>query len=84
MSQEPTIAGYKSHKIKLIKGQEYYWCACGKSKNQPFCDGSHQSTSITPIKFVAETDSEVSLCMCKHTKSAPFCDGTHKQLLGNV
>jgi len=77
---EPVIAGYKSKKVNLVKGEEYYWCSCGKSQNQPFCDGSHKGSTFTPVKFIAQQDGEVGLCMCKHTKNQPFCDGTHRGL----
>ena len=55
----------------------YFWCACGKSKNQPFCDGSHKTTSISPVKFKSDDDKTVYLCGCKKTGNAPYCDGTH-------
>lgn len=74
------IADNKPIKVTLKKGEELYWCACGLSKNQPYCDGSHRSTDITPLKFVAEKTGDAYLCMCKHTKNAPFCDGTHAKL----
>ena len=75
----PIVADNKPVKINLSKGQEYYFCACGKSKKQPFCDGSHAGTSFKPKSFVSENDEEAYLCACKHTVNAPFCDGTHKQ-----
>lgn len=77
---EPKIADNKPIKVELEKGKEKYWCACGLSNNQPFCDGSHRTTSITPIKFIPEKTGEAFLCMCKHTKNPPYCDGTHKTL----
>lgn len=67
-------------KMEVEKGKAYAWCQCGFSKNQPFCDGSHQGTKHTPMRFVAEKDGPVWLCNCKETKNSPFCDGTHKQL----
>ncbi|MGD8558600.1 MAG: glutamate synthase-related protein [Gammaproteobacteria bacterium] len=75
---KPVVADNKPRQVNLEKGEEYYFCACGRSRNQPFCDGSHASTSITPVTFVAE-ESSGYLCMCKHTNTPPFCDGTHKQ-----
>ncbi len=75
----PIVADNKPVKVKLNKGQEYHFCTCGKSKSQPFCDGSHVGTSFTPKAVVADEDSEAYLCACKHTANAPFCDGTHKK-----
>jgi len=75
----PIIADNRPVKVNLSKGQEYYFCTCGRSKKQPFCDGSHAGTSFTPQSFVAENDDDAYLCACKHTANAPFCDGTHKQ-----
>ncbi len=75
----PVVADNKPVKVTLSKGQEYHFCTCGISKNQPFCDGSHVGTSFTPKAVVAEEDAEAYLCACKHTANAPFCDGTHKK-----
>ncbi len=58
----------------------YYWCACGRSRNQPFCDGSHQGTGFAPVQFTVDERKELWLCGCKHTGTAPYCDGTHKNL----
>ena len=77
--EKPIIADNKPKKVELTKGQEYYFCACGQSKKQPFCDGSHAGTSFKPKAFTAEQDGDAFLCACKHTANAPFCDGTHKQ-----
>lgn len=77
---KPKIADRKPIKVLLQKGEEQYWCACGLSKNQPFCDGSHRITDITPKKFVSEESGDAYLCMCKHSKNAPYCDGTHAKL----
>ncbi len=77
---EPNIADRKPRKVDLKKGEEQYWCACGLSDNQPYCDGSHSTTDFTPKKFVAEETGEAYLCMCKHTGNAPYCDGTHAKL----
>jgi CDGSH-type Zn-finger protein len=63
-----------------LKPGDYFWCACGRSKNQPFCDGSHKGTGFTPMKFTMTEEKTVYLCGCKHTATAPFCDGTHKKL----
>ena len=61
-------------------GKTYYWCACGGSSHQPFCDGSHKAVGLAPKSFVAEKSATVYLCGCKQSKNAPFCDGTHKGL----
>jgi len=77
---KPKIADTKPKKVVLKKGEEKNWCACGFSSDQPYCDGSHQETSITPLTFQAEETGEAYLCMCKHTKNPPYCDGTHAKL----
>jgi CDGSH-type Zn-finger protein len=61
-------------------GQEYWWCACGRSKTQPFCDGSHRGTGLAPVMYKAETSEELWFCGCKATGSQPFCDGSHNSL----
>jgi len=75
----PIIADIKPKKVALNKGEEYYFCACGQSKNQPFCDGSHAGTSFKPKAFTAEETGDAYLCQCKHSNNSPFCDGSHKQ-----
>jgi CDGSH-type Zn-finger protein len=77
---EPVIAQKSPIPTPVEAGSAYYWCACGKSANQPFCDGSHAGSGITPILYEATETKTVYLCACKHTKNAPFCDGTHKSL----
>jgi len=76
---KPVIADNKPVKVTLSKGQEYHFCTCGKSKSQPFCDGSHIGTSFNPRVIVSDEDGEAYLCACKHTANTPFCDGTHNQ-----
>ncbi|PFG58074.1 glutamate synthase domain-containing protein 2 [Vibrio sp. ES.051] len=76
---KPIIADNKPVRVDLTEGQEYYFCRCGRSKKQPYCDGSHAGTGLKPMSFVAEKDEEAYLCQCKHTANAPFCDGTHKR-----
>ncbi|NOY66325.1 MAG: glutamate synthase [Gammaproteobacteria bacterium] len=75
----PVIADNKPVKVNLSKGQEYHFCTCGRSKSQPFCDGSHAGTSFTPRVIVSDEEDEAYLCACKHSNNLPFCDGTHKQ-----
>ncbi len=77
--KNPVIADNKPIQVSLSRGQEYHFCTCGKSKSQPFCDGSHVGTSFTPRVIVADEVQEAYLCVCKHTHSTPFCDGSHKQ-----
>ena len=76
----PAIAGRAPKKTKLEAGEEYHWCACGQSQNQPFCDGSHAGTEFSPVEFRATETGDAFLCMCKHTKNPPYCDGSHKDL----
>jgi len=81
MSQDfPIIAAKSPVGVDVEKGKSYYWCRCGRSQNQPFCDGSHRKTSLQPLEFTAEKTETVYLCRCKGTGNAPFCDGTHKGL----
>ena len=76
---KPVIADNKPAKVSLNKGEEYYFCTCGRSSKQPFCDGSHKNTDFKPKPFKAEDDGDAYLCKCKHSKNLPFCDGSHKQ-----
>lgn len=75
----PVIADKAPKKLTLEPGT-YYWCSCGKSKNQPFCDGSHQGSEFAPLPFTVDEKKEVWLCQCKHSKNKPYCDGTHKTI----
>ncbi len=76
---KPTIADKKPAVFDIEPGT-YYWCQCGRSKNQPFCDGSHKGTEFSPKAFQIDEKKKVALCLCKHTKNSPFCDGTHRTL----
>lgn len=76
----PIIAAKNPVKVDLEAGKDYFWCACGQSKNQPFCDGSHAGTDVSPVKFTAEKAGPAALCQCKATGNQPFCDGSHAQL----
>ena len=80
MSAEPVIAQKAPFPTAVEAGKTYYWCACGRSKNQPFCDGSHQGTEFQPVAFTPEKSETVYLCGCKHSGNKPFCDGTHSKL----
>lgn len=77
---KPIVANNKPVGIELKAGEEYYFCTCGKSANQPFCEGSHKGTNFAPKAFVAEEDGEAYLCQCKQTGNPPFCDGTHTKI----
>ncbi len=76
---EPVIAAKEPAVLTLEPGT-YYWCACGRSKDQPFCDGSHEGTGIEPVAFEIDERKQVTLCLCKHTATPPWCDGAHKKL----
>ena len=80
MADKPIVAALSPKGVELEKGETYLWCACGRSKNQPFCDGSHEGTGITPVEFEADEDEEAYLCRCKATGDRPYCDGTHARL----
>ena len=80
MSDKPLISAKSPAGVQLEKGKKYFWCRCGRSANQPFCDGSHKGTEIEPLGFEAKEDGEAWLCRCKATADAPYCDGTHKSL----
>lgn len=78
--EKPVIAQKSPYAVECEAGKKYFWCACGKSQNQPFCDGSHKGSGMAPIMFEAKSNKTLYFCGCKHSKNAPFCDGSHQQL----
>jgi CDGSH-type Zn-finger protein len=80
MSDQPIVAKKGPFPVEVEAGKSYFWCACGRSQNQPFCDGSHKGTSITPLKHTAEEDGKLFFCGCKATGNVPLCDGSHNKL----
>ena len=80
MNATPDIGGTKPIPVNVEAGKSYWWCACGRSKKQPFCDGSHKGTGFTPAEFKAAATEEVWFCACKRTGNQPKCDGSHKKI----
>jgi CDGSH-type Zn-finger protein len=74
------VAQKGPYRIAAEAGRDYFWCACGRSKRQPFCDGSHKGTGLAPVKWACAESAEVWFCGCKQTKGRPFCDGSHSLL----
>ena len=77
---EPVVAAKAPIKVALEAGKDYWWCSCGQSKNQPFCDGTHKGSGLAPMKYTADKTGDFWLCACKHSNKKPLCDGTHKTL----
>ena len=77
---EPTIAQKAPYPVEVEAGKSYYWCSCGKSAAQPFCDGSHKGSDFTPVKFEATETKTVYFCGCKHSAVPTLCDGSHSKL----
>lgn len=77
---EPVTAQRGPYEVELEAGKMYKWCACGRSLNQPFCDGNHKDTEFRPIVFEAKESGTAYLCGCKRTGDKPWCDGTHETL----
>ena len=82
MTNRAIIAAKAPAKVEVEAGKSYFWCACGRSMTQPFCDGSHKGTNFTPQKFIAKTSETAFLCQCKASANPPFCDGSHARLGG--
>ena len=80
MSDEPVCAQKGPYQVQLEEGKAYFWCTCGLSTKQPFCDGAHKPTTFKPQRFVAETTGTFNLCGCKSSDDKPFCDGAHNML----
>ena len=70
----------KPYVVEVEKDKKYYWCSCGKTKTEPFCDGTHKGTESKPVSFIPEKTGKVYLCGCKSTKKPPYCDGSHNNI----
>ena len=77
---EAVIAQKNPYVVDVVEGKNYYWCACGQSTTQPFCDGSHKGTTFNPVVFKATETKKMYFCGCKATLNQPFCDGSHSSL----
>ena len=77
---QPVVAQKAPYGVAVEIGKKYFWCVCGRSKKQPFCDGSHTGTGLSPLPYEASESKTVWFCGCKATASKPLCDGSHKQL----
>ena len=78
---DPLLPQKSPYAVELAPG-DYWWCACGRSSRQPFCDSSHKGSGIVPVKFTVNEAQRVWLCGCKHSEGKPFCDGSHSRLQG--
>lgn len=80
MADDPVVAQLNPYPVELEEGTKYHWCRCGRSRKQPFCDGSHEGTGIEPMEFEVPKSGTYNLCGCKQCDDEPFCDGTHNIL----
>jgi CDGSH-type Zn-finger protein len=76
----PEIAQKAPYVVEVESGKTYWWCSCGKSQSQPFCDGSHKGSGLSPVEYKASKDEKVWFCGCKHSLKGALCDGQHKNL----
>ncbi len=77
---DPRIAQKGPFQVAAKAGESYWWCACGRSQTQPFCDGSHKGTGFSPVEYKPTEDGDLWFCGCKHSATPPLCDGTHSRL----
>lgn len=77
---DPVVAQKEPIAVDVTEGKAYWWCACGRSSRQPFCDGSHKGTEFTPVEYKADKTRKVFFCACKHSSRKPMCDGTHAKI----
>jgi len=77
---DPVVASKAPMPVDVEAGKDYFWCSCGKSKRQPYCDGSHVGSTFAPMKWTASETKRVFFCCCKQTADQPLCDGSHNKL----
>jgi CDGSH-type Zn-finger protein len=77
---DPVLAQKSPFAVNVQEGRKYWWCACGMSKKQPFCDGSHKGSGFGPVEYQATASRTVYFCGCKRTGKSPLCDGAHNRI----